>query len=122
MYKQALSAFFLVPPEVQLLDITRLAYLFYEANTYYAALETHYLSLDQSTEALSSAGISLGQLKPFNSFELIENDILFVPGLESYLFFAEDFAIKSQGFFWLVEKSRASLRFNLSRKLHQTFF
>lgn len=107
MKKQPLRAFFLVPPKVQLLDITGPAHLFYEAKMYGANIETHYLSLNQNTEVISCAGISLGQLKPFNSFELTENDILFIPGLESNLFFKESFVLKYQAFFdWLKNQER----------------
>lgn len=109
MKKQPLRAFFLVPPKVQLLDITGPAHLFYEANIYGENIETHYLSLNQDTEVISCAGISLGQLKPFDSFELTENDILFIPGLESNLFFEEGFVDKHQAFFdWLKNQARNS--------------
>ena len=97
--------FFLVPPEVQLLDITGPAHLFYEAKAYGANISTHYLSLEKKTEALSSAGISLGQLEPFQNFELGENDLLFIPGLESYLFFDKNFVLGQEEFFdWLRQQ------------------
>ncbi|MEP3207726.1 MAG: DJ-1/PfpI family protein [Maribacter sp.] len=105
--KKNVRAFFLVPPEVQLLDITGPAHLFYEAKTYGANIETHYLSLDLNNEVISSAGISLGRLEPYSNFELAENDILFVPGLESHLFFAIDFMKDQQPFFtWLQYQVR----------------
>ncbi|MBX2842794.1 MAG: AraC family transcriptional regulator [Flammeovirgaceae bacterium] len=111
MKKHPIRAFFLVMPEVQLLDITGPTHLFYEATTYGAQIEMHYLSLNQDTEAVSCAGISLGQLKPFNNFELTKNDILFIPGLASHLFFADDFTVKNQIFFeWLKQQARNSAK------------
>ncbi|TMM56157.1 helix-turn-helix domain-containing protein [Maribacter algarum] len=102
MFNELIRAFFLVPPEVQLLDITGPAHLFYEANTYGSNIEIYYLSIDQKTEVVSSAGLSMGKLQPFNRFELTQNDILFVPGLESNLLFAQDFIKNKQSFFtWL---------------------
>ncbi|NHF60831.1 helix-turn-helix domain-containing protein [Flavobacteriaceae bacterium TP-CH-4] len=98
------KAFFLVPPEVQLLDLTGPAHLFYEAKEYGAPIDIHYLSLGDEKECVSSAGISLGQLKAFDQFELTENDLLFLPGLESHLFFDEAFVTKLRPFFDWLEK------------------
>lgn len=98
-------AFFLIPPEVQLLDIAGPAHLFYEANEYGAKVKPHYLSLHTSQKEISSAGVSLGNLEPFENFLLGPNDLLFIPGLESHLFFAKDFAQQHSSFFkWLCEQ------------------
>ncbi|NAY92448.1 helix-turn-helix domain-containing protein [Muricauda sp. JGD-17] len=97
-----MRAFFLVPPEVQLLDITGPAHLFYEAREYGAEIETHYLAMGNSVEERSSAGIALGNLQPYSHFSLLQDDLLFIPGLESYLLFASSFKEKNQRFFdWL---------------------
>lgn len=99
-------AFFLVPPEVQLLDVAGPAHLFYEAKEYGASIETHYLSMKQNPEEVSSAGVSLGNLEPFEKFIFGPNDLLFIPGLESHLFFAPDFSMENQDFFhWLQKQS-----------------
>jgi transcriptional regulator GlxA family with amidase domain len=98
-------AYFLIPPEVQLLDIAGPIHLFYEANEYGAKVETHYLGLRTKTEETSSAGVLLGKLEPFERYTLKPNDLLFIPGLESHLFFAADFKQKNQQFFsWLREQ------------------
>ncbi|WP_350285187.1 AraC family transcriptional regulator [uncultured Croceitalea sp.] len=103
--------FFLVPQEVQLLDVTGPVHLFYEANEYGANIATYFLALENKKEALSSAGLSLGPLEHFTSFELNENDILIIPGFESRIFFAEDFSIKNEGFFvWLKRQSQNSAK------------
>lgn len=104
-------AYFLIPPEVQLLDIAGPIHLFYEANEYGAQFENHYLSLNSGIEEVSSAGITLGRLEPFWNFTLGPYDLLFIPGLESHLFFAEDFRSKNQHFFrWLHEQFQKRAR------------
>ncbi|TAI46816.1 GlxA family transcriptional regulator [Flagellimonas allohymeniacidonis] len=97
-----MRAFFLIPPEVQLLDITGPAHLFYEAKEYGAEIQAHYLSMEASGQEISSAGLALGNLKSFSEFSLTQNDLLFIPGLESHLFFSDDFPKKNQPFLeWL---------------------
>ncbi|UII76738.1 DJ-1/PfpI family protein [Flagellimonas sp. HMM57] len=96
------SAFFLVPPEVQLLDITGPAHLFYEAKEYGAEIRAHYLGMENKVQEFSSAGLALGNLETFSDFSLCETDILFIPGMESHLFYAESFKLKYHDFFeWL---------------------
>mgnify|MGYP001793862524 FL=1 len=50
-----MRAFFLIPDEVQLLDITGPAHLFYEAREYGADIEIFYLAMDGNTQLMSSA-------------------------------------------------------------------
>ena len=94
--------FFLVPPEVQLLDITGPAHLFYEAREYGAALDTHYLSMSETPLEQSSAGVALGNLETYSNYTLTSDDLLFIPGMESRIFFAPGFQEKSTSFLeWL---------------------
>jgi len=86
--------FFLVPPEVQLLDLTGPAHIFYEAKEYGAALEITYLGLSKEPLEASSAGVALGNLQDYSRFRLTPEDILFVPGLESHLFLSDQFPTK----------------------------
>ncbi|MEM8927544.1 MAG: DJ-1/PfpI family protein [Bacteroidota bacterium] len=100
-----IAIYFLVPPEVQLLDLTGPAHVFYEAREYGANLDTLFVSLEANKEALSSAGLTLGNLKPFYNYELTEKDFLFIPGLESHLFFGDDFVDNHKTFFeWLTRQ------------------
>ena len=102
-----MRVFFLIPPEVQLLDITGPAHLFYEAKEYGAEIEMHYLGMGTHEQEMSSAGIVLGNLQPYSHFSLSSDDLLFVPGLESHLFFASDFRRKHQSFFdWLQTQKK----------------
>ena len=96
------SAYFLVPPEVQLLDITGPAHLFYEAVEYGAKLDILYLSLGKEHNQTSSAGLVLGNLAPFDNYSLGPTDLLFIPGLEAHLFQSNDFIEENKEFFnWL---------------------
>lgn len=72
----------MIPPEVHLLDINGPAHIFYEAKEFGAPLELHFVSLNNETEIASSAGLCFNQLEHFDQFELTENDILFIPGME----------------------------------------
>lgn len=106
-HKTRYRAFFLVPPEVQLLDIAGPAHLFYEAKEYGASLETHFLSMENNLVQLSSAGLSLGNLKPFTEHSLGPHDLLFIPGLESHLIYDKDFIEKQSIFFgWLRDQHK----------------
>ena len=96
------TIFFLVPPEVQLLDLTGPAHIFYEAREYGAQIDINYLSLSKKMEERSSAGLHFGNLQYFESHHLQKDDILFTPGLESRLFFDTNFIQRQAPFFqWL---------------------
>lgn len=94
-------AFFLVPPEVHLLDMSGPAHIFYEAKGYGAPIELHFLSLGEEEE-LSSAGLHLSQLQHYDDFQLGVNDLLFIPGIESHLLKDSSFESSNSDFFeWL---------------------
>ena len=105
------KAFFLIPPEVQLLDFAGPAHLFYEANEYGASITTHYLSLSQTKEEVSCTGVSLGNLDSYMVHELGTHDLLFIPGLESHLFLAEGYADEIAEFLeWLQRQHQNGAR------------
>ncbi|MEP2059430.1 MAG: DJ-1/PfpI family protein, partial [Maribacter litoralis] len=76
------KALFVIPPEVHLLDINGPAHIFYEAREFGAPLELHFVSLNNQIEIESSAGLYFNRLEHFSQFELTQNDILFIPGME----------------------------------------
>lgn len=78
----AIRAFFVIPPQVHLLDITGPAHIFHEAEAYGAALSLHFIALQQNGKVPSSAGLFLSDLQDFTVFSLSENDILFLPGMD----------------------------------------
>ncbi len=107
----AYRAFFLIPPEVQLLDFAGPAHLFYEASEYGANITTHFLSLTTNREEVTCTGVSLGNLEPFEKYSLGANDLLFIPGLEGKLFATHDYASKNQIFLtWLNEQYKNKAR------------
>lgn len=105
------NIFFLVPPEVQLLDLTGPAHIFYEAREYGAAVNIYYLSLCDTITEVSSAGLSINNLQFYGECQLKESDILFLPGLESHLFLSEDFIQDQKPFFeWLMRQNEHSAK------------
>lgn len=103
--------FFLIPPEVQLLDFAGPAHLFYEATAYGADIEAHYLSLDKHLQQSSSAGISMSNLEFFEHHQLNKEDLLFIPGLESHLLLSENFKQKHSLFFgWLKTQNKTGAK------------
>mgnify|MGYP003630575268 CR=1 FL=1 len=64
------------------MDINGPAHIFYEAREFGAPLELHFVSLNNQIEIESSAGLYFNRLEHFSQFELTQNDILFIPGME----------------------------------------
>ncbi len=64
------------------MDINGPAHIFYEAKEFGAPLELHFVSLNNQIEIESSAGLHFNRLEHFDKFELSQNDIIFIPGME----------------------------------------
>ncbi|WP_318309777.1 GlxA family transcriptional regulator [Flagellimonas crocea] len=110
-HQTVFRTFFLIPPEVQLLDFAGPAHLFYEAKEYGANISLHYLGLNKAPYQQSSAGISMGSLEPFKNYQLEKEDLLFIPGLEAHLFNSDNFTKKHSLFFnWLREQTERGAR------------
>ncbi|TXE15484.1 AraC family transcriptional regulator [Psychroserpens burtonensis] len=91
-----------MPPNVHLLDVNGPAHIFYEAREYGADIELHFVSMSDTSEIESSAGLFFSKLIQFNNFELSKNDFVFVPGLEYELLSDDTFIKESKPFFnWL---------------------
>ena len=102
----ACRVFFLVPPKVQLLDITGPAHVFYEARQFESNIELHYVSLSKNTNIQSCADVFLGGLEYFQKYELDENDILLIPGVEADLLTDKLFEQSNQDFYrWLRKQA-----------------
>lgn len=76
---------FAIPPEVHLLDVNGPAHLFYEAKELGADIELYFISLNNSSEIKSSAGLHFNKLLEYDVIELDESDIIFIPGLEYHV-------------------------------------
>ena len=94
--------FFIIPPEVQLLDITGPAHIFYEAKTAGANIELIYLSMNRRDSEVSGAKVSLGNLRDFKEFKANKEDWIIIPGIESNLIFDNTLKDSFQEFYkWL---------------------
>ncbi len=104
-------AFFVVPPAVQLLDISGPAHLFYEARAYGAAVENVFISLTDTVQEASCSGLSLGNLQQFADFNLGKTDWVFLPGLESNLLVHSNFEKSNAPFYdWLNQQHTAGAK------------
>ncbi|ARS35153.1 GlxA family transcriptional regulator [Pontibacter actiniarum] len=97
-----MKVIFVVPPQVQLLDITGPAHIFYEAKVLRPEIDLCFASIDDTAEIESAAGLFLSKLTPFKSISLSKEDYIFIPGIDSFLFSDAAFLESSQEFFqWL---------------------
>ncbi|WP_421764332.1 GlxA family transcriptional regulator [Ekhidna sp.] len=102
MSEEVQRVYFVVPPSVHLLDISGPIHVFYEAAEYGSNLELIFLTIDGNDSINSSAGIGLNKLESFKNHTLKENDIVFIPGLDTRLIFDEIFKDSLKPFFdWL---------------------
>ena len=93
---------FIVPPKVHLLDVNGPAHVFYEAKEYGADIELHFISIDDSKEIESSAGLYFSHLIHFSQFELTSNDFIFIPGIDYQILSDKHFLKRHKSFFeWL---------------------
>ncbi|MBL0742406.1 GlxA family transcriptional regulator [Chryseolinea lacunae] len=102
-HAQTVTAVFVIPPRVHLLDMSGPAHIFYEAMDYGAPLTLAFTSVyAQRGEETSSSGLAFAQLQNFEMLALREGDLVFVPGLESHHLTDEDFYASIQPFLhWL---------------------
>ncbi|NAS30011.1 AraC family transcriptional regulator [Flavobacteriaceae bacterium R38] len=99
------KVFFIVPPEVQLLDITGPAHIFYEAKASGAKIELIYLNMHGKSAEMSGAGVSLGNLQDYKKIRTSENDWIIIPGIESNLIFNNYFKANFKEFYnWLQKQ------------------
>lgn len=82
IHSEIKNIYFVIAPQVHMLDITGPAQIFYEANEYGENLTLHFLSMSDATETSSSAGLYFSRLTPFNQCKPLAGDLIFVPGLD----------------------------------------
>ena len=101
--QSVIRAVFIIPPKVQLLDITGPANIFYEAACHGAPVQLTFSSIfTDKTEADSSCLLSFNKLTPYNELVLHEADLVFVPGIEFSLLTDRVFLDASRPFlYWL---------------------
>ncbi|WP_234795220.1 GlxA family transcriptional regulator [Hymenobacter arizonensis] len=94
---------FVVPPAVQLLDLTGPVQVFYEAATYGQSYRLTFCSYQPLVN--SAAGLGLGPLVPFAGVPLDPGDRVFLPGLAMDYLRSDAFRQEGAAFFaWLREQ------------------
>lgn len=107
MQDQSYRVFFIVPPDVHLLDVSGPIHVFYEASAYGAKIDARFLAIDNQAQIQSSAGLVINKLEPYSNHTLQIGDFIFIPGLDAKLIFDEDFRASHQPFFkWLKMQKR----------------
>lgn len=103
---------FLVPPKVQLLDLSGPIHAFYEAIEYNASFELYYASIYQDqNEVTSCAGLQFSNLISYDEISLSSNDYIFVPGINFELLSDIEFLSSCSFFFkWLREQHTRNVR------------
>ena len=106
------TAYFIIPPGVQLLDVTGPAHIFYEAGEYGAEVELIYVSMSQDdTHSFSTAGLHFQKLVSFQYCQPSTQDWIFVPGLETSLVDDAAFVQAHKPFFdWLLTNSDNAIK------------
>lgn len=97
---------FVIPPKVHLLDITGPAQIFYEALSYGAPLKLHFSNIHTAEHCIeSSSSLFLSQLTNYDSLNLQQGDLVFIPGLEASLLEKDQLLHSSKHFqHWLTEQ------------------
>lgn len=96
---------FVVPPKVHLLDINGPAHVFYEVKEYGIDLDLNFVSLNDKREIESSAGLHFNKLTSFSKFNLKQDDLVFIPGLDFALIDDTKFIGSIQPFLdWIVKQ------------------
>lgn len=77
---------FVLPQQVHLLDISGPIHVFYEAVELGLEATLHFINLIEKEKGIkSSSGLFVAQIEDYSEFELGEDDLIFVPGLEMFL-------------------------------------
>lgn len=92
---------FVVLPQVHLLDLGGPVQVFQEANDYGAQLQLCFCAPERSLA--SSAGLSLGEIQPFETFELSTQDIVVIAGADVKYLQSREFLKYRSLFDWLRE-------------------
>ena len=100
-----LTAVFVIPPQVHLLDISGPAHIFYEATDYGAEINLKFTSVySDISEETSTSGLSFAKLENFESIQLNPGDVVFLPGIKSNYLTDAKFFTSIQPFFQWVNK------------------
>jgi len=94
---------FIIPPTVELLDLSGPVQVFTEAKFY--GFETDIEFYQYSEEPVSTAGLGFGKLANYKLAKLKEGDFIFVPGMDNEYVNSISFKAQRAFFNWLKECS-----------------
>jgi len=94
---------FIIPPTVELLDLSGPAQVFTEAKEYGMELEMEFYQF--SEDPVSTAGLGFGKLAGFKTAKLKAGDFVFVPGMDNEYVNSISFKAEREFFNWLKECS-----------------
>lgn len=103
------NVFFLLLPEIHLLDFVGPAHVFHEANLLGASYTIKYIGISELVP--SSIGVSLTGILDYRNVDIFQEDILIIPGVASMSykssFFSEN---RSELFKWLINQDTKGVR------------
>ena len=94
---------FIIPPTVELLDLSGPAQVFTEARVHGMEIELEFYQYRE--EPISTAGLGFGKLDNFKDAKLKEGDFIFVPGMDNDYVNSISFKAEREFFNWLKECS-----------------
>ena len=102
--KTVVQVAFIIPPKVNLLDVTGPVQIFYEAACNGAPVKLLYGTVfSEHTESTGSCTLTFNRLTPFNDMTLNSGDYLFIPGLDYSLISSPRFLMELRPFLhWLT--------------------
>ena len=94
---------FIVPPTVELLDLSGPVQVFTEAKFYGFDIEMEFYQY--SEDPISTAGLGFGKIEDYKSAKLKEGDFVFIPGMDNNYVNSIPFKAERAFFNWLKECS-----------------
>lgn len=94
---------FIIPPNVELLDLAGPVQVFTEARFYGLEIEIEFYKYAE--EPVSTAGLGFGKIENFKMAKLKEGDYVFVPGMDNDYVNSISFKSEEKFFKWLKECS-----------------
>lgn len=94
---------FIIPPTVELLDLSGPAQVFTEAKVHGMEIDMEFYQY--SEEPVSTAGLGFGKIASYKTAKLKEGDFVFVPGMDNDYVNSFSFKAEREFFNWLKECS-----------------
>lgn len=95
-----LKAAFIVPPNVELLDLAGPVQVFTEAKLH--GLDVSIEFYGYQNKSTSTSGVSFGEIRDFKGADLNPGDFVFVPGTDNAYLYTEEFKAERSFFDWLA--------------------